>query len=352
MISDVARLTRWEWFKLRRRWMPWVLLLPLIIIPQIWLWAEFFAYRSVDFYGNRNLGIKTSEAGGVFFSCVEIDEGNFSDLLESLPTERRKQAIDALPRFKEICDEHLEEESRLRVWHSQVFVPPGGLANGLAVMHFVGMLLVIILSASMVGTEYGLGTLRTVLARGVDRWRLLASKALLLALVAAAALAVALAPLYASALVATSLVPAGMELAEPGRWSTVLVILGKVLFALFPYIALGMLLTILTSSATFGIALAIGYIFAEGVVISFLGARFDRFDWFQGFLDLMIGPAVSGWLAEPGVRATGQDAAFFPLDKVQSNLRAFFVILAYLAALGAASTWLFQRKDVPGAKGD
>ena len=64
MISDVARLTRWEWFKLRRRWMPWVLLLPLIIIPQIWLWAEFFAYRSVDFYGNRNLGIKTSEAGG------------------------------------------------------------------------------------------------------------------------------------------------------------------------------------------------------------------------------------------------------------------------------------------------
>ncbi len=81
MISDVARLTRWEWFKLRRRWMPWVLLLPLIIIPQIWLWAEFFAYRSVDFYGNRNLGIKTSEAGGVFFSCVDIDEGNFSDLL-------------------------------------------------------------------------------------------------------------------------------------------------------------------------------------------------------------------------------------------------------------------------------
>ena len=63
--------------------------------------------------------------GGVFFSCVDIDEGNFSDLLDSLPAERRKQAIDALPRFNEICDEHLGEESRLRVWHSQVFVSPG-----------------------------------------------------------------------------------------------------------------------------------------------------------------------------------------------------------------------------------
>ena len=52
------------------------------------------------------------------------------------------------------------------------------------------------------------------------------------------------------------------------------------------------------------------------------------------------------------MRATGQDAAFFPLDKVQSNLRAFFVILVYLGALGTASIWLFQRKDVPGAKGD
>ena len=26
MIASVLRLTRWEWFKLRKRWMPWILL--------------------------------------------------------------------------------------------------------------------------------------------------------------------------------------------------------------------------------------------------------------------------------------------------------------------------------------
>ena len=47
MILQVLRLTRWEWFKLRRRWMPWILLAPLVVIPQIWLWGEYFAYRAV-----------------------------------------------------------------------------------------------------------------------------------------------------------------------------------------------------------------------------------------------------------------------------------------------------------------
>ena len=55
MILQVLRLTGWEWFKLRRRWMPWILLAPLVIIPQIWLWGEYFAYRAVNFYEKPSL---------------------------------------------------------------------------------------------------------------------------------------------------------------------------------------------------------------------------------------------------------------------------------------------------------
>ena len=80
--------------------------------------------------------------------------------------------------------------------------------------------------------------------------------------------------------------------------------------------------------------------------------RFDRFDWLQNVLDFMLGPGVAGWLIETGVRATEQDAAFFPLDKVQSNLRAFFVILAYIVALGGGAIWLIQRKDIAGFSPD
>ena len=279
-----------------------------------------------------------------------------------MPEKYRQEGIDFLARIREprrhgdrlitICEENLEEDSRGRVWHSQVFILPIGLANGLVVAHFVGMILKLILASSAMGSEYGLGTLRAVVVRGVDRWRFLASKALLLTLVVAAALVIASVPLAVSGMIATSLVPDGLELAEPGRWSTGLVVFGKVLYALLPYIALALFLTVLTSSTTFAIAIAIGYIFAEGIVISFLGTRFDRFDWFQNVLDFMLGPGVAGWLMEDGVRATGQDAAFFPLDKIQSNLRAFFVILAYIVALSGAALWLIQRKDIPGFRGE
>ena len=367
MIVHVLRLTRWEWFKLRRRWMPWILLAPLVVIPQIWLWGEYFAYRAVNFYETPNLYFVASEDAQfkedvIAFSCADIDDGTAAARLASLPEKYRQDGIDFLARIREprrhgdrtitICEENLEEDSRGRVRHSQVFVLPIGLANGLAVVHFVGLILVLILASSMMGSEYGLGTLRAVLVKGVDRWHILASKALLLTLVAAAAMVIAMVPLAVSGMVATSLVPDGLELTEPGRWSTVLVMFGKVLYALLPYIALALFLAVLTSSTTFGIAIAIGYIFAEGIVISFLGTRFDRFDWFQNVLDFMLGPGVAGWLTETGVRATGQDAAFFPLDKVQSNLRAFFVILAYIVALGGGAIWLIQRKDIAGSRGE
>ena len=37
MIVHVLRLTRWEWFKLRHRWMPWILLGIVALVVQITL---------------------------------------------------------------------------------------------------------------------------------------------------------------------------------------------------------------------------------------------------------------------------------------------------------------------------
>ena len=32
MIVHVLRLTRWEWYKLRKRWMPWILLIVALAV--------------------------------------------------------------------------------------------------------------------------------------------------------------------------------------------------------------------------------------------------------------------------------------------------------------------------------
>ena len=37
MIMLVLRLIRWEWFKLRKRWMPWILLAIALVMPQLLL---------------------------------------------------------------------------------------------------------------------------------------------------------------------------------------------------------------------------------------------------------------------------------------------------------------------------
>ena len=53
---------------------------------------------------------------------------------------------------------------------------------------------------------------------------------------------------------------------------------------------------------------------------------------------------------EEGVCATGEDGAFFPLDKVQNNLRAFLVILAYISVHCGVGLRLLQGREITPAK--
>ena len=44
MIVTVLRLTRWEFFKLRRRWMPWILVAVAAALCQSFLWSQYREY--------------------------------------------------------------------------------------------------------------------------------------------------------------------------------------------------------------------------------------------------------------------------------------------------------------------
>ena len=46
LIAHVLRLTKWEWFKLRKRWMPWILLGIAVLLAQIGFWASYAAYHN------------------------------------------------------------------------------------------------------------------------------------------------------------------------------------------------------------------------------------------------------------------------------------------------------------------
>ncbi len=68
----VLRLTRWELFKVRKRWMPWILLVAALLVVQATLWGFYAAYGNVgNEYNDGYSGVP--DAGGIVtISCAEI----------------------------------------------------------------------------------------------------------------------------------------------------------------------------------------------------------------------------------------------------------------------------------------
>ena len=134
-----------------------------------------------------------------------------------------------------------------------------------------------ILASSTMGIEYGLGTLRTTLAKGIGRSQFIVSKALLLGLLSAAALLVVSISIAVSSTIAALTLGDAAVAADPGAWPDVAIVYGKTIYGLIPYIALAMFFAVLTSSSGVSIAIVLGYYFAERIVVAIL----FNFDWFK-----------------------------------------------------------------------
>ena len=195
-----------------------------------------------------------------------------------------------------------------------------------------------VLAASVVGVEYGLGTLRTTLTRGVGRWQLLSAKLIMLMVAGIAGVIVLSASLVIASLLAAVIPPAEegpLIVTEAEAWMDIAIGLGKLVFALAPYIALAVFVAVATQSTAQGVALSMGYYVLELLIAPLLGGIAE---WLENVLEVaLLGPSADEWLSEASTTDT---------------LRAFFVILAYTVVFVAAALWLFQRRDIAGAKGE
>ena len=279
--SSVA-LVRWEWFKLHRRWMPWVLLGVLVAATQVLYWVMY-----------------ALNALGEFF-------------LDSL-------------------------------------LLPNCIGLGLTFGNTVLVVAVVIWTASALGSEYSWGTFRAVLAKGVARWQFLAAIFVLMAATGVAWLLVMCIGIGASGL-AVGVIEGEGGIATAGEWSTVLVQLGKSALAFVPYIAMAMFFAVLTTSANTATAITLVYKFiVEEAIIPIILVTTDTFDKMAGFV---LGRAVDAWLAneangggQEGIFALGGSGA------MTGNIHGLVVLLVYTVLLQAAAVWLFQRRDIGGARG-
>ncbi len=281
MMAHIMNLTRWEWYKLRRRWLPWILLGVLLVVSQLFVWVSYFFNR-------------TAESSDVYDN----------------------------------------------------FTLPGSIPNALGLAYTIGIFLIVILTASVLGTEYRWGTLRSILARGTGRWQYLASKVMLLGLVAAGALLIVMAATAVSSLIAGALAgdaPAGSS--GSARWLDVPIAFGKVWFAFLPYIAVTAFFTVLTTSSSAGMAISMVYYYAESIVAAIF---VNLFTWFETPASYMLGRNATAWMR------SGDDVLVIPFPTggffgtFPSALHAFLVLMVYILALGGLAVWRFRRRDLTG----
>ena len=344
MIGQVLRLTRWEWFKLHRRRMPWILLLIGVAISQLIFWSTYAFVATGGPAAQSSISFDATDTAGetveIELTCADITDMQGGELpleIERFSQEEQQNIARSLQQFAESCESLNEDSGNIR---EAMFLPNSLMFALVSSLAFFGVILVMILAASVPGTEYGWGTLRTVLVRGVGRWQLLASKTLVIALASVGLSALVLAIVGLASVIATLTLEG--EIVGAGEWSELAIAFGKLIYVYLPYVALAVLMSVLTSSSGMGIAISVGYYVIEQIVVGILA----NFEWFEGISTFVLGRAASGWM-DSGDFSFGAGG----IGAVPDPLPAAMVMLGYTVILGGLAFWLFQRKDVAGAKG-
>ena len=352
MIAHVLRLSIGEWLKIRRRWIPWILLGLIVLISQGVLWGLYVAHHvSDDPFGALVSPYEyQGSEGSIVVTCNDVVEGRaeekFALISGKLVGEEREKASAEAMEWSKSCETYVTPEEAQRVFTLPYSV--GDWTEG-SILYFV--IPILILAASVMGIEYGLGTLRTTLARGVGRWQLLSGKLIML-MGATVSAVIVIGVLIGIASLLAGVIPPGEEGSlianDAGEWLDAVKGPAQLVFALAPYVALGVFLAVLTSSTAQAIALSMSYYVVELILPLVLSGRAD---WLDKVMDVaLLGENATEWMST--ARATEAQQALGTVIEQPDTLRAFFVILAYTAALVAASLWFFQRRDVTGARGE
>lgn len=343
MIGNIANLARWEWSKLGRRWMLWILLAFAILFAQLAVWGEFFSYRDLQETGGQiRIPATLQEQAGRpprTVACNDLLSGDAArqpdldaQVIAGLAAQCRQQAA--------------TQPDRLARAH-QSFTIPGVFSSALEIVQTLGLILVAILTASAIGIDYGSGTLRSVLTKGTGRWPYLTAKLITLSLIAGAGLLITLATAGISGVVAGAIAgaaPTSAAVTAP-LWSDALKAFGKAWVSLLPYVALTAFVTVLARSSAAGMAIGLGYYFLEQILIALLSGLFS---WFQDVANLMLVRNISAWTQPPG---GGGGTGALGAGPLPDATQAILVLAIYTLALLAGAFWLFERRDVQGATG-
>jgi len=285
----VLRLLRSELYRLVRRWMPWIML-GLIVVTPFLVYFLIWASVNAQLQAVKN-GTIPAPAGGT----AQLDE-----LLREIAPDRIAQL-------------------------------------GIGIVSSLGSVMLIVFAASHVGTEFGWGTFRTLLAHGASRSGFLVSKTASLLLYAIVFLIIgslaAIAASYSVSAVAGIAVGSGIDLGQVAGGAA------KSGYTFLPYMALALAIAVWSKSAGAGIATGLVVYFAEGLVATIL-ISLNR-DYAQ-IVNWGLSRNASALTRAAG-GAGGQDPTFSTLP---DPTRAAIVLGVYCVIFLALAYWRLRSRDV------
>ncbi len=335
-MAGFLHIARWEAFKLRHRRMPWVLLAVLIAFTQLAVWGGYRSYNAaLNSGGSVQLPAEVMRAMPGMrrnFRCDELR----TKPAEVLPAAMPPQAVAMLL---------VQCEQQLATRYSMLS-PVASTTTALGVAATIGMVLLGIFSASAFGAEYGLGTLRPILLRGVGRPTFLGGKFLVLAVSASCALLLAAAAAAASGLLISGMaVPPASTTASVigGSWGDVAASFGRVWAAVLAFLTIASSITVLTRSTAAGMAVSLGLYLFEGLFIRLMTVAFSGFEQVGEYLPIHNLNALARSSYNLGPGTLGDDSI--------GTTHAGIVVAVYVLLFAGAAVAVFRHRDVVGISG-
>jgi ABC-type transport system involved in multi-copper enzyme maturation permease subunit len=225
--------------------------------------------------------------------------------------------------------------------------------SGLAVLRVFGGAFMIILTARVFGIEYGFGTIRILLSRGVGRLQLLGAKLVAVGIVAAIMLAVGL----LLNLVETYLLVLGktgdlnaMSAVTSQFWSDMRLYTLTVIISMVVVSLMAMGITVLGRSLTIGLSVGMSWFLADniGSELLFIVSRITHQDLWNNITAYLLGPNLNAMAPELLPQAFGQPALTVGArpNVAVDGTHTLVVTLVYGVIFLGTTIVLLWRRDV------
>ena len=220
---------------------------------------------------------------------------------------------------------------------------PNALNDGMQIISLLAGILITVLAASIAGSEFGWGTIRTLVGTGQSRTNIVLAK-----IIAVVQYSIAFTLAGVAAIIVTSYGVAligGHDISSD--WMTMTFVndfaqaFGRLTFLVFLSGAMAFSIALLTRSLAAGIAIGIGWGVVESIVVALLGTINTTGD---KIAQALTTPNVNAIMDR--IRFTASDANEVGASGGVNELQAFGVLTLYIVVPLVIATIVFRRRDI------